>query len=43
MKRVFNGSAAAAMVNLLESADLDEVEIERIRRLLNGKAGGSRP
>ena len=43
VNRLFNGSAAAAMVNLLESADLDEGEIERIRRLLNGKAGGSRP
>jgi len=43
VNRAFDGSTAAAMVNLLESADLDEAEVERIRNLLNGKSGGSRP
>ena len=42
VNRAFNGSAAAAMVNLLETADLDEVEIDRIRELLEGKSGESR-
>lgn len=42
VNRAFDGSSATAMVNLLESADLDEAEIERIRNLLDGKSGGSR-
>jgi len=39
VNRAFNGSAAAVMVNLLESADLDRAEIDRIRELLDGKSG----
>jgi BlaI family transcriptional regulator, penicillinase repressor len=35
--RVFDGSAAAVMLNLLETADLDERELREIRRLLNRK------
>ena len=40
MNRVFYGSAAAVMMNLLESADLDQAEIHRLRELLAGKAEG---
>ena len=36
--RVFDGSAAALMVNLLERSDLDREEIARLRKLLNRKA-----
>ena len=36
--RVFDGSASAVMVNLLESADLDEAEVKRLRELLNRKS-----
>ena len=37
--RVFEGSAAAVMVNLLESADLDQDEIEKLQKLLDRKTG----
>ncbi len=40
--RAFDGSAAAVVVNLLEPADLDTAEIERIRRMLKDRAGGAR-
>jgi len=43
VNRAFDGSTAAAMLNLLESADLDDAEVKRIRNLLNGKSGDSRP
>ena len=35
VKRVFDGSARAAMVNLLEMGQIDEEEIEDLRRLLD--------
>jgi BlaI family penicillinase repressor len=40
--RAFDGSAAAVMVNLLETADLDEAELKELRALLNRKAEGDR-
>ena len=39
MDRAFDGSAAAVMVNLLESADLDEAEIDKLRELLDRLSG----
>jgi len=36
--RVFDGSASAAMVNLLDAADLDADELREIRALLDRKA-----
>ena len=36
--RVFDGSAAAVMLNLLQTADLDERELEEIRQIINRKA-----
>ena len=36
--RVFDGSASAAMVNLLDAADLDADELREIRALLGRKA-----
>ena len=38
--RAFDGSAAAVVLNLLETSDLDGEEIRRIRELLNGKSEG---
>jgi len=35
--RVFDGSAATVMVNLLESSDLDKDEMARLRELLRSK------
>jgi len=35
--RVFNGSMMATMVNLLETRDLDEVELVELRKLLRQK------
>jgi predicted transcriptional regulator len=35
--RLFNGSAAAAMLNLLETSDIDAEELNRLRALLNEK------
>jgi BlaI family penicillinase repressor len=35
--RLFDGSAAAAMLNLLETSDIDEEELKRLRALLNEK------
>jgi BlaI family transcriptional regulator, penicillinase repressor len=35
--RLFNGSAAAAMLNLLETSDIDEAELKRLRAMLNEK------
>ncbi len=35
--RVFDGSATAMMLNLLETAKLDEKELEAIRQLINRK------
>jgi len=42
VRRAFDGSAAVAMVNLLESSDLDLEEIKRLRQLLNAKRGEAR-
>ncbi len=36
--RVFDGSAAALMLNLLETADIDPEELERLREMVNRKA-----
>jgi predicted transcriptional regulator len=35
--RVFDGSAAAVMLNLLETADLDEEEMGQLREIVNRK------
>lgn len=37
--RAFDGSPAAVMINLLESADLDRDEIEKLRKLLDRHRG----
>ena len=37
--RAFDGSPAAVMINLLESADLDQAEIEKLRELLDRRHG----
>ncbi len=39
VKRVFGGSTEAVMVNLLESANLNQDEIRKLRRLLKRKSG----
>ena len=38
MERVFDGSATALMLELLETADLDSDEIKKIRAMINRKA-----
>lgn len=43
VRRAFGGSAAAVMLNLLETADLDEEELKAIRALINRKAKEQRP
>ena len=35
--RVFDGSAMAAMVNLLETGDIDEAELAKLRKLITRK------
>ncbi len=40
VNRVFDGSASAVMARLLETADLDQQEIDRIRELLDRQKGG---
>ena len=40
VNRAFNGSAAAVMVNLVESAKLDQAEICELRRVLKHKSEG---
>ena len=35
--RVFDGSAAAVMLNLLQTADLDEQELKQLREIVNRK------
>ena len=37
--RAFDGSAAALMVNLLETRDIDADELRQLRELINRKAG----
>jgi predicted transcriptional regulator len=41
--RVFDGSAAAVMLNLLETSDLDEAELRKMRQLLQRKSPGELP
>jgi len=36
--RVFDGSATAVMLNLLQTADLDEQELKELRQIINRKA-----
>ena len=38
VERAYDGSVAAAMVNLLETADIDTDEIKRLRKLLRQKS-----
>ena len=38
LSRVFNGSPAAMVLNLLETTDLDGEELAELRRLINRKA-----
>jgi predicted transcriptional regulator len=38
MARLFDGSPAAMMLNLLETADLDPEELSALRKLINRKA-----
>jgi predicted transcriptional regulator len=38
MSRVFDGSAKALVLNLLDTADLDSTELGEIRKLINRKA-----
>jgi len=40
VERAFDGSAAAVVAGLLETADLDDGEIKRIRELLDRQQGG---
>jgi predicted transcriptional regulator len=42
VRRVFDGSRVAAAINLLGSRELDEEEIEQIRRFLDDRAKGRR-
>ena len=37
VERVFDGSASAVMVKLLENADLDREELKELRKLINHK------
>ncbi len=37
--RVFDGSAVAVMVKLLETADIDEPELKQLREMIRRKAG----
>jgi len=41
VNRAFDGSAAAVVLNLLETSELDEREIRQIRDLLKGKSEGT--
>ena len=38
LKRVFDGSASAMVLNLIETADLDADELAQLRRLISRKA-----
>ncbi len=40
--RLFNGSVAAAMLNLLETCEIDDVELNRLRAMLNDKTDRGR-
>ena len=37
VERLFDGSATAAMVNLLETGDIDKVELAKLRKLITRK------
>ena len=41
--RVFDGSAASVMLNLLESAEIDPSELEQLRKLIHRKMKESPP
>ena len=41
--RVFDGSAAAVMLKLLKTADLDEEELRQLRQIINRKAKEQSP
>jgi BlaI family penicillinase repressor len=43
VNRAFDGSAAALMVNLLETGDVDGQELARLRELINQKAQEKAP
>lgn len=43
VNRAFDGSAVAVMVNLLESGDVDEAELRRIREIVDRKSGEEQP
>lgn len=43
VKRVFDGSAASLMLNLLERTELDEDEIRRLRRIIRRKGKEQSP
>jgi BlaI family penicillinase repressor len=38
VERLFDGSATAAMVNLLETGDIDERELEQLREIITQKS-----
>ena len=41
--RVFDGSAGAMMLNLLQTADIDQDELKRLRQIINRKAKEQSP
>lgn len=41
VERAFDGSAASAMVHLIESGEVDEGELAELRRLLDEKGGAN--
>ena len=40
VERVFEGSASAAMLNLLETSELDAEELRALRKIVNAKSRG---
>lgn len=40
VRRLFDGSAAAAMLNLMETSDIDEIELCALRNLIDDKMKG---
>ena len=43
VNRVFDGSAVAVMLNLLETADIDDDELEQLREIIRTKTGEGSP
>ncbi len=43
LSRVFDGSASALVLNMIETADLDADELAELRRLINRKAKEQKP